>query len=179
MSSGSSNDFMIFGLEVTTLPPPFLRNRKNHQNLPKSWSRDQQKRFWGGPQATTKTPKKIFFEKIIFEPQHIQKLSESGQGARKTVQNRQICQKFTNFSQNLQTLPKSNCRTTLVPTVMRRDDTEFRHWHGFVSSGRRAMIFTPSCRENSPLSDAPQWPESLPLMPTKSSIPFSRKCLNA
>ena len=118
MSSGSSNDFMIFGLEVTTLPPPFLRNRKNHQNLPKSWSRDQQKRFWGGPQATTKTPKKIFFEKIIFEPQHIQKLSESGQGARKTVQNRQICQKFTNFSQNLQTLPKSNCRTTLVPTVV-------------------------------------------------------------
>ena len=118
MSSGSSNDFMIFGLEVTTLPPPFLRNRKNHQNLPKSWSRDQQKRFWGGPQATTKPPKKIFFEKIIFEPQHIQKLSESGQGARKTVQNRQICQKFTNFSQNLQTLSKSNCRTTLVPTVV-------------------------------------------------------------
>ena len=62
-----------------------------------------------------KTPKKI--EKIIFEPQHIQKLSESDQGARKTVQNRQFCQKLTNFSQNLQSFAKSNCRTTLHPTV--------------------------------------------------------------
>ena len=77
------------------------------------------KGFWGGPQATTKRPKKIFFENIIFEPKHIQKLLESDHGARRTVQKRENWRKSTNFGQNQQTSPNPKCRTTLNPTVVR------------------------------------------------------------
>ena len=48
--------------------------------------------------------------------------------------------------------------------------------HGFGCTDRRAMIFTASCRVNSPLSDAPQSPDSLPFVPSKSSIQILRKC---
>ena len=55
-------------------------------------------------------------------------------------------------------------------------DRKGRLSHGFGCTDRRAMIFTASCRVNSPLSDAPQSPDSLPFVPSKSSIQILRKC---
>ena len=47
--------------------------------------------------ATTKTPKKIFFKKMILDLKHIQRGASNSSGARRTVHKREICQFRTSF----------------------------------------------------------------------------------
>ena len=77
-----------------------------------------------------KPSKKYFWRKKTIYPQHTRKWAESGHWARQTVQNGQNCRKSTKVSQNQQKLVKSNCRTTLTPTVVGKTSIFFSFWCG-------------------------------------------------